>query len=375
MGVVYRAEDTRLGRHVALKFLPEDLASDPQARERFEREARAASALNHPHICTIHEIEDYAGRPFIVMELVEGQTLRERLAGKPLKMPEFLDLAGQITDALAAAHAKSIAHRDIKSSNLMVTSAGQIKVMDFGLAKGVGKPRKADGVTAATLTIPEALTSPGAAVGTVAYMSPEQARGETVDTRTDLFSLGVVLFEMATGVLPFRGPTTAVVFEAILNKTPVAPREVNPDLPQELDRMVMKLLEKDRDFRYQSAAELRLDLKRFQRDSESVKVPVTSPVIAPPRRLRLAAVIPMVLILASFAAWKLGWFSGPREEPIADLNPRQLTANPPGDFVARSAISPDGKYLAYTDLAGIHMRAVDGGETQQLPVPEQMCFR
>ncbi len=376
MGMVYKAEDIRLGRQVALKFLPDDLADDPQALERLEREARAASALNHPHICTVYEIESHEGRPFIVMELVEGQTLRERLADKRPKISELVAWASEISDALAAAHAKSIAHRDIKSGNLMLNSAGHIKVMDFGLAKQVAQPRpaRAAGDSTATLLMgAEKITGPGMAVGTVAYMSPEQARGEPLDTRTDLFSLGVVLYEMTTGTLPFQGPTTAVLFEALLNKTPAAPAEIDPTVPLELNRILMKLLEKDRDFRYQSAQELHSDLRRLQRDTQSG----TAPAMARPRRRRwwAPAGAAAALILLSIAAWNLEWFSRGADAPVPNLNPRQLTANPPGNFVSRLAISPDGRYLAYSDLDGIYLRLVDGGETRKLPVPEGMCFR
>ena len=376
MGMVYKAEDLRLGRHVALKLLPDDLVNDRQALERFEREARAASALNHPHICTIHEVENHQGRPFIVMELVEGQTLRERLAGKLPKLPELLAWASEISDALAAAHAKGIAHRDIKSANLMLTPAGRIKVMDFGLAKQVFQRRTARASSASTVTllrVGDSVTEPGTAVGTVAYMSPEQARGEPLDTRTDLFSLGVVMYEMTTGALPFQGSTTAVVFEALLNKTPVAPNEVNPSVPMELNRIVMKLLEKDRDFRYQSAEELCTDLRRLQRDSQSG----AAPAVAGRRRPRwwAPAGVAAAVILLSIAAWNLGWFSRSTSGTVPNLNPRQLTSNATGNFVSRLAISPDGRYLAYSDLDGIYLRIVEGGETRRLPVPEGMCFR
>jgi non-specific serine/threonine protein kinase len=376
MGMVYKAEDVRLGRQVALKFLPDDLVNDRQALERFEREARAASALNHPHICTIHEVENHQGRPFIVMELVEGQTLRERLAGKLPKLSELLAWASEISDALAAAHAKGIAHRDIKSANLMLTPAGRIKVMDFGLAKQVFQRRTARASSASTVTllrVADSITDLGTAVGTVAYMSPEQARGEPLDTRTDLFSLGVVLYEMTTGTLPFQGSTTAVVFEALLNKTPVAPNEVNPSVPMELNRIVMKLLEKDRDFRYQSAEELCTDLRRLQRDTQSG----AAPAVAGRRRRRwwAPAGVAAAVVLLSIAAWNLGWFSRSTSATVPNLNPRQLTSNAPGNFVSRLAISPDGRYLAYSDLDGFYLRIVEGGETRRLPVPEGMCFR
>jgi len=381
MGVVYRAEDIKLGRRVALKFLPEESAKDPAALGRFEREARSASALEHPNICPIYEFGEHEGQPFLVMQLLEGQTLRELISAagpgsSPLALNKLLDLAIQITAGLDAAHRVGIIHRDIKPANIFVTSDGQAKILDFGLAKlarlvsgaeddseriprgegAQGTPRE----RGPTATPDDFLSLTGVAMGTAGYMSPEQVRGEKLDARTDLFSFALVLYEMATGKRAFAGDTRPELQQAILTKLPRPVREVNPGLPAKLEKIIGRALEKDREARYQSASEMRTDLEVLKRELEPKH-----------RAWWWEAAVVVLLFIASAAFWYAKRQSAARNPPL-ELKLRQLTSNSIENAVKTGTISPDGRYLAFTDKLGMHIKLIDGGETRTIPQPEEL---
>jgi serine/threonine protein kinase len=361
MGEVYKARDTRLGRTVAIKFLPSVLADNAAALDRFQREACAASALNHPRICTVHDIGDYRGRPFFVMELLEGQSLNERISGKPVPVPELADLAMQTCDALQAAHARGIVHRDIKPANIFLTANGQIKILDFGLAKLVEESHS----NATTVIATEAVTRTriGRLMGTPAYLSPEQARGEEVDARTDIFSFGLVLYEMATGRPAFRGQTSGELINAILQETPAKPSALNAAVPRELERIILKALEKDRKTRYQSVEELATDLGEFQ-TAKQRRAAWRARLVIAAAALALTTGIVIAIILSKGSV-----------NDAPNIVQRQVTSNPINDSVYVAAISNDGREVAYTDLRGVHVRALGTGEVYDISVPPGLCFR
>jgi eukaryotic-like serine/threonine-protein kinase len=369
MGEVYKAEDTRLHRFVALKFLPDHVARDSRVLARFRREAEVASALNHPNICTIYDVGEQDGQTFISIEFLEGATLKDHLASRPLDLETLIPLSIEISDALDAAHAKGIVHRDIKPANLFVTERGHAKILDFGLAKLSPKAATETEPTAATLDREEHLTSSGSVVGTVAYMSPEQVKGKDLDARSDLFSFGAVLYEMATGHLPFRGDTSGMIFHAILERPPVPPARLNPEVPPKLEEIINKCLEKDRELRYQHAADVRADLQRLKRDRESGQTAALAATQAPQGKRFWSRAMwsfsALVVLSVGLYALKGGWFRPAQNKQLVQ---RELTANASDKPVLFAVISPDGKQLAYADRTnGLTLLQIDSGEKRSFP--------
>ena len=364
MGEVYRARDKRLDRTVAIKVLPAHLSSNSDLRQRFEREAKAISNLNHPHICTIHDFGECERGPFMVMEVLEGSTLKHRISGKPLPCESVFELGIQIAEALEAAHAKDVLHRDITPTNVFVTQRGEAKLLDFGLAKLSGTT--AENLVSLEVTTTEHskdLTVPGALMGTAPYMSPEQIRGEPVDARSDIFSFGAVLYEMATGQPPFSGETIERIREAVLSKEPASPRKLNPRLPAGLEGVIVKALQKERSARYQSASDLLRDLNEFQRAKQRSKLWMTSAAVA------------VFALLVGIAGVVSRFLSKNSVNEAPNIIQRQITSNPVNDSVYMAAISREGKEVAYTDLRGVHVRALDTGEVQDIPTSPDLCFR